>query len=193
MTAHVTARAARAGETGSELARMLASFLWVLAATAGSLAFLGALPVWMTGDRGPGRAATIQEAERRLGARVLVPGYFPERLAWPPAEIRVAGGRHGSVHLTFSCKDGGSPVELLQSIDPGVPIAADLLEARTVLKTDRTSVSGEPATLSEVLVHGERTRELAWELQGRSMILRSRGDIEELFRMARTAHREGGR
>jgi hypothetical protein len=192
MTSSVTARAARAGETGSEIARMLASFLWVLAATAGSLAVLGAVPAWITGDRGPGRAATIQEAERRLGARVLVPGYFPERLAWPPAEIRVAGGRHGSVHLTFSCKDGGSPVELLQAIDPG-GIAPDLLEARTVLKTDRTSIAGGPATLSEVLVHGERTRELAWELQGRSMILRSRGDIEELFRMARTAHREGGR
>jgi hypothetical protein len=189
----VTARAARAGETGSEIARMLASFLWVLAATAGSLAVLGALPVWITGDQGPGRAATIQEAERRLGARVLVPGYFPARLAWPPAEIRVAGGRHGSVHLTFACKDGGSPVELLQAIDPGVPISADLLEARTVLKTDRTSIAGEPASLSEVLVHGVRTRELAWDLQGRSMILRSAGDLEELFRMARTAHREGGR
>jgi hypothetical protein len=193
MTAGVTAGAARAGDPGSELVRMLASFVWVFGATVASLALLGWFPVWFGGGTGAVHVATVQEAERRLGKRVLVPGYFPERLAWPPAEIRVAGGRHGSVLLGFTCRDGGPPVELLQSVEPGAPIAPELLENRSVLTTSPASVGGRPATLSDVLSGGTRTRELAWELAGRAMVLRSAGDVEELFRMAKSAHREGGR
>lgn len=193
MTAGVTAGTARTRDPGSELARMLASFAWVLGATVASLALLGALPIWLGGDAGAVRVATVQDAERRLQARVLVPGYFPERLAWPPAEIRVAGGRHGSVLLAFACRDGGPAVELLQTLEPGEEIAPELLGARTVLKTSPASVGGGAATLSDVLAGGTRTRELSWKVQGRTMVLRSAGDVEELFRMAKSAHREGGR
>ncbi len=192
MTASVDAGAARAGDPGSELARMLASFFWVFGATVASLALLGWLPVWLGGGRGAVHVATVQEAERRLGARVLVPGYFPDRLSWPPVEVRVAGGRHGSVLLAFGSRDG-PPVELLQAIEPGAPIAPELLERRTVLKTSPATVGGRPATLSDVLSDGRREHELGWELQGRAMALRSAGDVEELFRMAKSAHREGGR
>lgn len=193
MTAGVQAGAARAGDPGSELVRMLASFFWVVLATVASLALLGWIPVWLGGDKGAVHVATVQEAERRLGARVLVPGYFPASLAWPPAEIRVAGGRHGSVLLGFAAREGGSRVELLQAIEPGAEIARELLEGRTVLRSSPAVVGGRPATLSDVLSGGKRSHELAWELQGRAMVLRSSGDVEELFRMAKSAHREGGR
>jgi hypothetical protein len=193
MTASVDAGAARAGDPGSELARMLASFFWVFGATLASLALLGWLPVWLGGGKGAVHVASVQEAERRLGARVLVPGYFPERLSWPPVEVRVAGGRRGSVLLAFGCRDGGPPVVLLQAIEPGTPVAPELLEGRTVLQASPAVVGGRPATLSDVLAGGQRERELAWELQGRAMVLRSAGDVAELFRMAKSAHREGGR
>jgi hypothetical protein len=42
-----------------------------------------------------------------------------------------------------------------------------------------------------VLVDGAAWEELRWERDGRAMILRTQGDVEELFRMARSAHREG--
>jgi hypothetical protein len=84
-------------------------------------------------------------------------------------------------------------VELLQSLEPGVPIASELLEGRTVLQTSPATVGGRPATLSDVLSGGARARELAWELEGRAIVLRSAGDVEELFRIAKSAHREGGR
>lgn len=194
MTGGVTAGAARAGGAGPELARMLASFFWVLGATTVTVAVLGALPRWVSGESGAVRhAATIQEAERRLGARVLVPGYFPARLAWPPAEIRVAGGRRGSVRLGIGARDGGPGVELLQATSDDAPVAPKLLEDRTVLRSSRTAIGGAPATLSDVLVAGHPARELAWSLHGRAVILRSAGDLDELFRMARSAHREGGR
>jgi len=194
MTAGVTGGAARAGEAGGELTRMCATFAWILVATVVAVTALGAIPGWLAGEpRGLRRAKTIEEAERRLGARVLVPGYFPDRLAWPPAEIRVAGGRRGSVLLAIAARDGGPGAEILQATRDREPIAAPLLEGRTVLRTSRTTVEGAPATLSDVLADGRPAKELAWELHGRAMILRSAGDVEELFRMARSAHREGGR
>jgi hypothetical protein len=64
---------------------------------------------------------------------------------------------------------------------------------RTGLRTARASVGSVPATISDVLVAGHPAREIAWTLHGRAMILRSAGDLDELFRMARSAHREGGR
>ncbi len=193
MTARVTMSAARTGGAGLELVRMLATFVWVSGATVVAVAALGALPGWITGDRGTVRvAATVQEAERRLGARVLVPGYFPDRLDWPPRSIRVAGGRRGSVRLELSARHGPE-VHILEATREGEPISPELLAGRTVLRTSRTTVLAHPATLSDVLVEGVLQRELAWEVQGRAMILRSSGDLEELFRMARTSHREGGR
>ncbi len=194
MTGGVNAGAERAGGAGIELTRMLASLVWVLGATVATIAALGAAPRWITGESRALRGVpTIQEAERRLGARVLVPGYFPDHLAWPPAEIHVAGGRRGSVRLAIAARDGGAGVEILEATRDDEPIAPDLLRDRTVLRTDRTSVGSQPATISDVLVDGRPAREIAWTLHGRAMILRSAGDLDELFRMARSSHREGGR
>ena len=193
MTAPVTAGAARAGDAG-ELTRMLASFVWVLGATVVTLVVLGAIPAWVVGEgRAVHHVATVQDAERRLGARILVPGYFPSHLEWPPADIRVAGGRRGSALLTFTSRDGGPPVALLQSMREGEPISPDLVGARTVLRTSPAAVGAVSGTISDVLVDGRPARELAWEVKGRAMMLRSAGDVEELYRMAKSAHREGGR
>ncbi len=194
MTGGVSAGAERAGGAGTELTRMLASLVWVLGAATVAVAVLGALPRWVSGESGAVRGvATVQEAERRLGARVLVPGYFPDHLAWPPTQIHVAGGRRGSVRLTIAAREGGPGVEILEATRDDEPIAPDLLGDRTVLRTARTSVGSVPATISDVLVGGQPAREIAWTLHGRAMILRSAGDLDELFRMARSAHREGGR
>jgi hypothetical protein len=194
MTAGATAASERGGGGRGELARMCATFVWILGATVAAVGGLGAIPGWVGGEsRALRHASTIQEAERRLGARVLVPGYFPERLAWPPAEIHVAGGRRGSVLLVFAARDGGAPVEILEATRDGEPIRPELLQDRTVLRSSRAVIGSVPGTISDVISDGHPAKELAWELHGRAVILRSAGDVEELFRMARSAHREGGR
>lgn len=194
MTSLATSGAASAGGRRGELLRMCASFVWILGATVATVAGLGAIPGWIGGEsRALRHAPSIQEAERRLGARVLVPGYFPERLEWPPAEIRIAGGRRGSVLLAFAARDGGAGVQILEATRDGEAIRPELLQDRTVLRSGRAVVGSAPATISDVLVEGRAARELAWELHGRAVILRSAGDVEELFRMAKSAHREGGR
>lgn len=193
MIGAVTTRATGGAGAGLEVVRMLATFVWVTGATVVALGVLGAIPGWITGDKGIVReAASISDAERRLGARVLVPGYFPDRLLWPPRAIHVAGGRRGSVRVDVGARSGPD-VHIFEATREGEPIAPELLGERTVLRSSRTAVGKLPATLSDVLVDGTLQRELAFELHGWAVMLRSSGDVEELFRMARTSHREGGR
>jgi hypothetical protein len=183
-----TAMTARVNAAGGEIARMLATLAYVLATAAVAVAGLGALPRLLTGDSGAHRAATIQEAERRLGVRIVLPGYYPQRLAWPPAEIRVAGGRHGSVRLGFAARDGGPGLELISSTEPGEEIDPALMSDRNVLSFRRTAVGGHPAILATVLLDGEAWQELTWTVEGRAVVLRTQGELDELLRIAHSLH-----
>ncbi len=189
----MTVAVTRAREAGLELARMLATLLWVGATSALVIAGLGALPGWIAGETSVHHVGTLEEAERRIGARLVLPGYFPERLTWPPAEVRMAGGRRGSVALVFVDHAGAPALQIVQSSSDGEPIAPALLEGRSVLSSQPTAVGTRPATLSAVLLDGHPWQELSWDLRGRHVILRTRGEVDELYRMARTTHREGGR
>jgi hypothetical protein len=84
-------------------------------------------------------------------------------------------------------------VELLAATEPAREIDAGLLEGRTVVSARRTTVGPRPASLASVLVEGVSWQELSFELDGRQVILRTRGDLEELVRMAKSLHTEGRR
>lgn len=189
----MSATQASAPGTAQEAARMLAALAWVVATTALTLAALGAIPGWLAGEsRDLRRVASVDEAERWLGARVAIPSYFPARLGWPPAEVRVAGGRGGAVALTFRARSGDGPgVELLQATTPGLPIPPALLAVTRELSVSRATVGARPAELARVLVDGSTWDELRWERDGRAMVLRTQGGVDELLQMARSAHRRG--
>jgi hypothetical protein len=191
MSAEMAAAAERGKGTGAELARMLATLAWVVGGAAGLLAFLGAVPGWLTGGAGARAAGSIQEAEARLGARILLPAFQPARLGWPPAEIRTAGGRRGSVRIRLAPSEG-APVELVQSTEAGRPIAPALLADRNVLAERRTQIGTAPASLATVTLDGTVWQELAFDVDGRAVLLRTRGDLGELYRIAHSLHGRGG-
>jgi len=193
MSSAMTPNAARVGPPAAELARMIVTLFWVVLATVALLAGLGAVPRWLAGEaKGPAFIASVPEAERRLGSSLFLPAFFPDRLAWPPGEIRVAGGHGGSARIAFQPREeGGAPVVMLQSVEPGEPVAPDLIGDRRVLSSSRTRVGERPAEFASVLVDGEGWQELSWEEDGRRLVLRSRGDLEELYRMAHSVRREG--
>jgi hypothetical protein len=193
MTGTMTQTAARATPPAAELARMLATLAWVVATAAIVLAALGAVPGRITGDaHGVRRAATVEEAERRVRSSLFLPAFFPDRLAWPPSEVRVAGGRGGSVRLVFAPRGPkGAPVTLLQSTTAGEEIDPDLVGERRVLAEARTTIGSHPAGIATVLVDGATLAELSWQLDGRALVLRGAGDLDELYRMAHSARREG--
>jgi hypothetical protein len=193
VSASATPPAARASPPAAELLRMLATLAWVAATAALLLGALGTLPGRIVGEaRGVRRAATVEEAERRAGAALYLPAYFPQRLAWPPSEVRLARGRGGTVRLVFAARDPAeSRVTLLQTTAAGEELAPELLGDRRVLHASRTKVGARPAEIANVLVDGEPWRELSWQIDGRALLLRSRGDVDELYRMAHSARREG--
>lgn len=183
---------AKAREAGIELARMLATLAWVMGVAAALLGALGAAPGWLAGEpRAVRRVRSLDDAERLLGARLVLPGFFPSRLAWPPSRVRVAGGRGGAAELLVTDASGVPALVLVQATADGAAIDPGLLGDPTVLDRRRTTVGSLPATLSDVVLEGERWRELRWDLRGRSLVLRMRGELDELYAIARSAHREG--
>ena len=179
---------------GPELLRLLAALGWVVATTAVTLAGLGALPGWMAGEpREVRTVATVEEAERQLGAGLALPSYFPAHLGWPPARIRVSGGKGGAVELTFrtAAPGGGDQLQLLHATTPGAPIPAEFDPPGSELSSSPTTVASRPARLTRRTIGGEVWQQLSWERDGCRMVLRTRGDVDELFRIARSAHRRG--
>ena len=132
------------------------------------------------------RARTVDEVERRLRARLMLPAYFPARLAWPPVRIRYVVSAPGAVALTVAARGEGAGLLLVQTVRPG-PIPRQLLPEAQEL--DRSPLAGGPAAgvLSRVVEDGEMRWQLAWQQDGRSLLLRSKGTIDELLRMARSA------
>jgi hypothetical protein len=189
----MTAPAETTRALGPELLRLLVSLGWVVVATAVTLAGLGALPGWIAGEPREARTvASLEAAERSLGTGVALPSYFPSHLGWPPTRIRVAGGKGGAVELTFRERAGGGDLlQLLQATTPGAPLPPEFEPEATELGESPTTVGGRPARLMRRIIGGEVWHQLGWERDGRQMVLRTRGDVEELFRMARSSHRRG--
>lgn len=190
----MTATAREATTPFVELVKMLAILVWVAGATAVTLGVLGRTPAWLAGEERHVRVVdTVDEAARRAGARLYLPAYFPRRLAWPPDRIRIAGGRGGSVAVTFRSSEDGLPsVTLFQATVPGEPVSPLLLGPARVLQESRTTVGTTPATIATVLADGASWQQLSWQVGGLSLVLRARSEEPELHRIAHGLRREGG-
>jgi hypothetical protein len=177
----------------SELAKMIAILIWVSGATVLTLALLGKAPGWLAGEERHVRTVErVEDAARRAGARLYLPAYFPQRLAWPPERIRIAGGQGGSVAITFASTEDGLPsLILFQATVAGEPISPLLLGKARVLHQSRTTVGTSPATYANVLADGANWQQLTWQVGGIQLVLRARSAEPELYRLAHGLRREG--
>lgn len=165
----------------------LASIAVVVAVAAVLLYALDAVPAWVTGEpRHVRRARTIEEVERRLRTRLVVPYYFPETFAWPPARIRYAVGPPGAAALAIEDRSGHTRLFLAQKLGPGA-IPERLVPDAQVLNASPVSIGSARGTLSRIVVDGEMEWEVRWEQGGRSLLVRSTGSVDELIRIARSA------
>lgn len=174
-----------------ELWRTAAGLLVVLGGASALLAALDAVPSWIAGEpRSVRRVSGVEEAERRLRARLILPGYFPDTIAWPPASVRVAGAEAGGAALAFDDRLGFPHMLLVQTARPG-ELPEGLLPAATVLDEAASVLPAGRASLRRIVgPDGQVWRELAWRQKGRLVVLRSRGTVEEMLRMARTSREE---
>jgi hypothetical protein len=176
---------------GVELSRMMATLIAVVAAAALGIAALGALPGWLGGERAVERVGTVQDAERRVAARVVLPAYIPDRFSWPPSEVRVSRAGGGSVLVVLTDRAGAPALQIAQAVRAGAQVSPALLGAPDAEASREVSVGARRARLSTVLLEGDAWQELSWEVNGRAFVLRSRGGADELLRMAHSAG--GGR
>ncbi len=179
------------GSTVSEGARALWTLALVLGGATFALAGLDTMPTWLHGQpRGVRRAATVEEAERRVQGRILLPSYFPDTLRWPPSSVRFMREDGGAVALEFQGKEGAPALLLAQTMEAGGAIP-DGLQGRLAVIQRQSAPLGEDAVLSRVVAEdGTLWNQLEWSRSGRRFLLRGRGSLEDLIRMARSVHGE---
>lgn len=171
----------------AEVFRALGGLALVLAAFSAALWALDGVPAWITGEpRGVRKATTVQEVERSLRTRLVLPSYFPATFAWPPSRIRFVTGAPGAVALWLEGRGGGAGLFLAETVAPG-PLPSQLLPEVQVLDHVPIALGSSQGTLSRVVEEGIVVWEVSWQQGGRSMLLRSRSGSDVLVRMARSA------
>jgi len=177
------------GTAAGEGARALWTLALVLGAAALMLAGLDAVPGWLRGEpRGVRRVASVDEAERNLHARLMLPSYFPDAYRWPPTSVRLTREDGGAVALGFAARDGTPALLLAQTVGGTGPFAASLLPESAEIQRQSAPL-GEGATLSRIVGEdGTLWNQLEWTAVGRRFVLRGRGSLENLMRMARSIH-----
>ena len=167
-----------------------ASLLIVIAITAASLRVLDAVPRAITGlPRGVIRFNSLDDAVRRLGSGLPTPSYLPDDLEWPPTDIVV--GAHASVAVRSRHRpDGetwliiaGAPARAT-AIDPAV------LPAVTVLQdTDMVVDDGRMMRIQRLHDSGGVLwHQASWREHARLLLVRSRGSLDDLLRIAQSVH-----
>jgi hypothetical protein len=177
------------GGTFSEGARALWTMVLVLGGAATALVTLDAVPTWLHGEpRGIRRATTVEDAERRVQAKVFLPAYFPDTLRWPPSSVRFTRDEGGAVALSFLGADGAPALLLAQTTGGGGSIPEGLLGRRAVIQRQAAPL-GDGAELARIVAEdGTLWNQLEWGVGGRRYVLRGRGSLDDLLRMARSIH-----
>jgi hypothetical protein len=146
-----------------------------------------AVPALVTGEpRHVRRAASVQDVERRLRTRLVLPYYFPNTYVWPPRKVRYTVGPPAAAAVTAEGRDDDKQLLVAETLGPGT-IPPQLVPDAQVIHSSPIAVGAYTGTLSRVVVEGSVGWQITWQQEGRSLLVRSRGTIEELLRIARSA------
>jgi hypothetical protein len=96
----------------------------------------------------------------------------------------------GSVALTFLGKDGAPALHLAQAVGKGRPIADGLVGRLAVIQQQSAPLGGDAVLARVVAEDGTLWNQLEWSRNDRRYLLRGRGSLEDLIRIARSIHGE---
>jgi hypothetical protein len=172
--------------------RIVQSWLLVVAAFAVGLKAVDRLPTLLSGmPHGARVYASVEEAERAMGARVWLPAYYPDSLAWPPARVDTWPGPPAMVALHVNAR--GSSQErlvLVQSFGSPASPPPELLPPAEVLTTSEVFIGGRAAVVSRAVVPGgEVVHDVRWDHGDRRIVVRYHGPVEELLLIAASLER----
>ena len=189
----MTAAEAAMGSTVSEGARALWTLTLVLGGAAFALVALDAMPTWLHGEpRGVRRAATVEEAERRLQSQgppaVLLPRHpalAARRRALHPRRGRLGGARPSWARTALRRSSWPRPLAGRGPIPDGLlgTPGGDPAAERPPRRRARSWPGWWPRT-------GRSGTSSSGARGGRRFLLRGRGSLEDLIRMARSIHGE---
>jgi hypothetical protein len=169
----------------------LAAAALVLACTAGLLRLLDAVPDLVGSSTRERRLASVEELDRGWRRRLLLPGYFPRALGWPPSSVRTIGKPVHTVVLGFAGAGGGEERLLLAQAE-GERLPPGLLPPGVLLGSARAVVEGREVDLGRLLgADGFLWNQVSWTREGRALVLRSRESEEQLLRLAASLRSEG--
>lgn len=166
----------------------------VAGATAGILRGLDAVATYLQGDqRGVKRYRSVEDVERKVGMRLLLPAYFPDSLQWPPAAVRLSSAPPQAVALSFTGREAGAErLVIVQTLGPPASLPPELVPAARTLHATPIRLDDVEATLSRITgAGGEIWHEIVFERAGRQVVLRFAGPVEELLAMARSMRGRG--
>lgn len=172
--------------------RIVVSWLVVVAAFALALKALDRLPALLTGTpHGVRVYATIEDAERALGARVWLPAFYPDTLAWPPSRVDAWPGPPVVVALYMDARaDGHERLVLVESLGTPAPPPPALLPPGQVLTTIEVPIGSRTAVLTRAVAPGgEVVHDVSWDHGTRRLTLRYHGPVEELLLIAASLER----
>ena len=167
------------------LARTVGVWLLAVLAAAVVLRVADAVPrVLLNVPRGVVRPVDLASLERESGRRMPMPAYFPDSLAWPPAEVRLHSG--GSAAIWCRQRPAGGLALILATAPPGArAIAASVLPPAVELQRESASLGARPASVSRVRDEdGALWQQVEWRAPAQIILIRYRGTLDGLLKIA---------
>jgi len=173
------------------LIRLLAAWLLVLGAAAAALKGLDHVPTLIAGTpRGARVFTSIEDAERAIGARVWMPGYYPDDLRWPPARVEVARTPPPAIAVRVAGRDGDlDRLTIVQTLDMESAHPRGLLAAGQLMEATPVTLGSHEATLARVLLGTREMHDVSWSQGRRRITLRFAGPVDRLLLIAGSLER----
>jgi hypothetical protein len=175
--------------TTNAAVRSVVTVVLVCGAVAAVLSAADAMATLVIGlPRGVHACASLDAAGRALGARVVLPAFFPPRLSWPPAAITATALPTASIAVTFAARADAAPALIVaQTAEGAALVPGKLLAPGAVLQEAAVTVGEQPGVIRRVQAGDGRVwLELAWRRADRAFAVRSLGAEDELLRVARS-------
>ncbi len=163
----------------------------VVGVSALALFIMGIVPGYVQGpSEGIREYDSIEEAESRLGFDIVVPSYFPDYLAWPPAEVRGQLQPIPMAQTLFLSSDDRAEVLLISQIlssGEDLPIAWPWVESiqwevpATIGGREGTVIVGRNA-------YGRELNGVHWRAEDFHFVLVTVHGVQELMTLARSMH-----
>ena len=158
------------------LARTIGVWLLVTLSAAFLLRVADAVPrVGLGVPRGVVRAPDLTQLERATGRRMPIPAYFPDSLAWPPADLRSHSS--GSAAIWFGHRTAGGVALIVATAPAGSPgVASAVLPPSVELQREDGSLVGRLASISRVRdSDGAVWQQVQWQTSRQIILVRYRG------------------